>query len=276
MKVDLHTHTTCSDGKLSPEMLITRAIDNGVSMLAITDHDNVEAHRHDLTDTRLQVISGLEISSQWQGMGIHVVGLNVDIQHPLLLHEIKQQQQRRRERSELICQKLNKKGLTVDYNELIKAIEPHRLGRPHIAEYLVQTEQCKDIAQAFRKYLAKKEFGGGGRTWVELSMAVKIIVEAGGVAVLAHPNHYKLTRSKLKRLLKSFKETGGLGLEVISGFQPIEVTEKFALLCLEYQLLASTGSDFHQAGNYRCDVGANIQLPGYLSPVWQVFNERRD
>lgn len=271
MKVDLHTHTTFSDGKLSPQQLIDQAVANGVSMLAITNHDNVDAHCQNYADLPLQLISGIEVSSHWNGMGIHVVGLNVDAQNETLYQEITNQRQRRAERSQKICEKLNKKGIAVDYDKLIENIEPHRLGRPHIAEQLIASGECKDMAQAFRKYLAKKEFVGSGRSWCELSVAVTAINSAGGVAVLAHPNHYKLTRSKLRRLLKDFKQAGGGGIEVISGFQAQEVTEKYALLCQEYQLLASTGSDFHQVGDYRCNVGANAALPDYLPSVWQSF-----
>ncbi len=269
MIIDLHTHTSCSDGKLSPSELIHRAQSRGVNMLAITDHDNVDAHRQTYDNLSLQLIRGIEISSQWQGMGIHVVGLNIDIENTELLTEITKQQQKRQQRNQLICANLQKKCINIDYDELIKTVSPTHLGRLHIAEHLVKTEHCKDIAQAFRKYLSKKEIIGSQQTWPTLTSAINTIITAGGVAVLAHPNLYKLTRTKLKRLLKNFKEAGGGGLEVVSAFQTAEVTDKFSLLCLEYQLLASSGSDFHQQGAFRCDVGANEQLAKYLQPVWQ-------
>lgn len=272
MIVDLHTHSTCSDGKLTPQQLISRAQQNGVQLLAITDHDNIEAHGLSGIQSSLCLITGIEVSSQWQGMGIHVLGLNIDTENTELQALINSQAEIRQTRSQRICEKLAKKGIAIDYRTLIAQSKIKQLGRSHIAEYLVEMGECKDISQAFRKYLGKKEFIGSERHWPAFDAVIQAIHHASGVAVLAHPNHYKLTRSKLKRLIKDFKVAGGQAMEVISGRQTEEITEKLALLCLEYQLLASTGSDFHRPSCYNCDVGYNQPLPSYLTPVWNHFS----
>lgn len=270
MNIDLHCHTTLSDGKLTPRQLITYALDRGVTTLSITDHDTVAAYE-DLAASPLRIIPGVELSSQWRGTGIHVVGLNIDLHSTALRDAIAQQKLARRERARSIAEKLEKKGIRGALEGAARMAGNDNIGRPHFARYLVETGICKNISDAFSSYLGSGKSGNIDQFWPELPQVIDWICSANGIAVLAHPLTYKMTRTKLSVLLDEFISAGGRAMEVVSGQQLGQQTRDLAKICRQKNLLASCGSDFHQPDQSWAELGRFPAIPAECSPVWDYF-----
>ena len=272
MHIDLHTHTLASDGKLSAAELLQRAADRGVEMLSITDHDTVAAYQ-ELGQTRpaMTLVPGIEFSTTWRNTGVHVVGLNVDLKSSALKESIGRQQEARRQRAEHIAARLGKLGIH-DALAGAQRIAGHanNIGRPHFAEHLVNIGAARSFNHAFDKFL-KAGVCDSTRYWATLPQIIRWIRDAGGIAVLAHPLKYKFTHVKFSAMVDDFMEAGGLGLEVISGKQDIQATRELARICVERQLLASCGSDFHQPDQSWAEVGNFQPLPESCRPVWELF-----
>ncbi len=272
---DFHTHTNVSDGILSPEDLLTRAIDNGVSKLAITDHDTIDGYISILDSTltkQIQLISGVEISTTWKGIGIHIVGLHFDINNVLITDCLKKQNQARKLRANIILDKLTKAGMPISMEEVKPFCTGKQVGRPHIAAAMVAKGYVNNTNKAFKKYLGAGKIGDVKSGWVDISSVVEAVVKSGGVAVIAHPNQYNITRTKLMCLFDEFKEYGGQAIEVISGRQHQSITEKYAHIANEKGFYASLGSDFHKPLSYACDIGKLPTLPRDVIPVWELFS----
>jgi len=272
MTYDLHSHTTASDGSLSPEELLNAATEAGVRTLAITDHDcvtgvkSVQQHKHDLT-----LIPGIEFSTSWSGVGIHVLGLNIATDAESIEAGAAQQTRARIERAATITKRLQSKGLVLDYDELIEQAGTDAPGRPHIAKYLLSKNLVKTEQDAFKKYLGAGKPGDVKNLWAELQTVINWISDSGGTPVLAHPGKYKLTNAKLTRLCKEFQELGGQGIEVVSGKQSDDLTRRLARITNELGMLSSCGSDFHQPGQSWGRLGEAPALPDSCTPVWDVW-----
>jgi len=271
LRPDLHTHTNRSDGALSPCALVERALDKGITHLAITDHDTISAYR-ELPPSELSIVPGIELSTRWMKTGIHVVGLNLDVHHPLLRQGIETQQQARVERARQIAARLQKLGIPDLLAEVTQIAGTSTIGRPHFARVLVRHGHSKDMAAAFRKYLGNGKAGDVRQVWPSITDIIRLITEAGGTPVLAHPAGYKLTATKLRELVRDFCDAGGEAIEVVSGSQRPEVTKKLAALAKDHDLSASCGSDFHHPGNRWSDLGQFPALPADLTPVWEQWN----
>lgn len=273
MIVDLHTHTTASDGVLPPQKLVTLAARRGVRVLSITDHDTVAAYA-DLAGltTDLTLVPGIEFSTQWQGVEIHVVGLQIRLHDPELLRGIALQQRSRSERAERIAARLEKLGIPDPLPGARAIAGKQAAGRPHFARHLVNTGKAANLGEAFKKYLAAGKPGYCRPEWANLEQIIAWIGDAGGTAVLAHPGHYKLTNAKLGRLVTAFQEAGGKAVEVVSGLQSQELTASLARLCAKHGLLASCGSDFHETRPGGAEPGGFDAVPADLIPVWHDWN----
>jgi len=269
MIVDFHCHSDCSDGLLSPKQLIKLAEQNKVQMLSITDHDTLDAYKQKIS-TPIKLISGVELSTTWNKIGVHVVGLNVDTKSESLLKTICAQKKIRLKRAEIISKRLEKCGLTNALETIKKTKKNHYIGRPDFAKLLVKEGVCTDPNQAFRKYLGAGKIGDVKNQWLELAEIISAIKQAQGIAVLAHPLYYKLTNSKLRRLLLDFKKLGGEGLEVVNGYQNKDKTDHLSKLCKEFNFKASIGSDFHCHNQWK-KLGCDSQLIDSLQPVWSTF-----
>lgn len=267
---DLHTHSTASDGSLSPELLINRAIEQGVEVLALTDHDGVEGIDEAMSaarNTDLTLISGVEISVSWGNQTVHIVGLNIDHQNEALREGLAQLRQYRVGRAKEIAQRLEKAGISGAYEGASQYASPVMLGRVHFAKFLVENNYAKDIRDVFKRYLVRNKPGYVPGEWTSLKQAVEWINQAGGQAVIAHPARYKMTATKRRRLLTEFKQVGGVGLEVASGRQHPEEVKVLAKLANDFDLLASCGSDFHSPDNWS-ELGLISHLPSTVEPVW--------
>ncbi len=268
--LDFHTHSTASDGILKPAALVSRACEAGVRYLALTDHDTVagidEAQRA-ARDLDITVVPGVEVSSQWRGVGIHVVGLGVDANGVDFLSDLEAQQQRRQQRAELIAEKLSKQGIANALEGATEVAAGAPVARPHFAQHLINQGHVRNAQQAFKRYLGKGKAGDVKHLWPELDEAVAIIQRAGGVAVLAHPLHYHFTHRKLGQLLADFQGVGGRAVEVISGQQASADTQRLAELAERFELWASCGSDFHSPDNPWQSLGGFGTLPAACTPV---------
>lgn len=276
MRADLHVHSDASDGSLSPAALRARAASCGVELLALTDHDTLAGFRR-LRDSQApgpRILSGIELSSVWRGIGIHVLGLGVAPEHPAIRFAEAYQQQVRNRRGELIAQRLAKLGLGDDLlDEALAYAGAAQLGRPHFARCLVERGIVADFSQAFDRYLGAGRVGDVKALWPQLDTVIAWITRAGGVALLAHPLKYRLTRTRLRALLGEFRSAGGRGLEVISGSQTRDQTAHLARLAVQHRLLASAGSDFHVPDLPWRELGCSGRLPAEVEPVWQLWPE---
>lgn len=275
-KIDFHCHSHFSDGSLPPSALLNLASEQGVEQLSITDHDTVNAYSHELTSEAkalgIMLVAGCEISCQWQGRNIHVVGLNLNICESNFAEAMVKQAQARAQRAEKITQVLKKLGFQLELEQIQALAGDGIIGRPHFAQYLIQTDQVASSAAAFKQVLGSGKPGDIKANWPSLEVAVDWINGAGGVAVLAHPLKYKMTLTKLRRLLEEFVSSGGEGMEVLSGYQEPSQTKTLADLARRYQLYASAGSDFHQPGQPWAALGRVSKVPESCNPVWKLWS----
>ncbi|MGB1403535.1 MAG: PHP domain-containing protein [Porticoccaceae bacterium] len=273
MNIDLHCHTTASDGTLSPTELINLACEREIDILSITDHDNVDAYQKIAPiGDKLTLIHGIEFSSQWRKSGVHIVGLNLNLNSDALIEGVSLQTQARRERGEKIAEKLARLGFDNSLEGAKAFTAGGEVGRPHFAQHLVAIGAVSNVQQAFKRYLGAGKAGDIKEQWSDMTTIISWIRAAGGVAVLAHPTKYKMTRSKLINLLTDFVAAGGQGMEVISGMQVPSVTQDLARLCNQFKLLASCGSDFHAPNQHWAALGMVAELPDQCKPIWRHWD----
>ncbi|MDR3300294.1 MAG: PHP domain-containing protein [Candidatus Accumulibacter sp.] len=276
LTVDLHSHSRVSDGLLPPVDLARRAADNGVDLLALTDHDETSG----LADARavaessaIRFIDGVEISIAWGGLQVHIVGLDFDTRDAALNAGLGSIRAGRVARAKRMSEELEKFGLPDCLAGASRHAEnPNLIGRSHFARYLVEIGVCRDMHSVFESFLVPGKPGYVTHQWATLAEAVGWILGAGGVAVIAHPGRYKFSRLETRALFDEFKGLGGQAIEVISGNFSPEHFAGFSRLALEYGFLASCGSDFHGPEESRVDVGKNVRLPDKLTPVWTAFH----
>lgn len=272
VKIDLHSHTYFSDGQLSPTELVQRAHNMQVDVLAITDHDTIaglrEAHEYQQTQKRpLTIINGVEISTEWHGFDIHVVGLNVDCEAPAFVAFLAAQAARRSQRAEKIAEKLTKCGFEGVLERAIHLAGPGQLTRAHFARVLVNNYGLNSMDSAFKKYLGKGKRAAVKAVWPAMSEAIDAISQAGGQAVLAHPAHYDMTAKWLRRLVDDFAQAGGHAVEAACPGMAAQKRELVYELVKDHQLTASAGSDFHFPSRWT-ELGRNLGLADGLTPVW--------
>jgi len=273
MLADLHCHSTRSDGQLTPSDLVDRAAEQGVTMLALTDHDTlngIEEARKQAKQHGMQIVSGIEFSCVWNGIGIHIVGLSFDENHPVMQAAVERQERCRFQRAQTIAEKLEKQGVQGIWDKAVEIANGAQIGRPHFAQALIEMEKVSNMAQAFKKYLGAGKAGDVKTLWPDMQEVVGWIRESGGTAVLAHPDKYKMTVTKLKVFLKAFKEAGGNGIEVTCGGMESSFSKRMAQLCDEFDLLGSQGSDFHGPRPWS-ELGKFTPMPKSVTPVWSQW-----
>lgn len=269
---DLHCHSTASDGLLAPAALVQRAAGNGVDILALTDHDEISGlaeARAQAAALGLRFIDGVEVSITWGGITIHVVGLNIDPRNQQLQQGLHAIRQGRAERARKMAEDLARAGIPGSLEGAYAYVaNPNLIGRTHFARFLAEKRYVSDVKSAFQHYLVSGKPGYVPHQWATLNEALACIRAGGGIAVVAHPGRYKLTRAEMRKFLGEFKNGGGTGIEVItSGHTPEQFLE-YAILAKEFGFLASRGSDFHGPGESRVDLGKLPNLAADLKPVW--------
>lgn len=271
--IDLHTHSHVSDGQLAPAALVRLAAEQGVGRLALTDHDTVDGCAEAgaaAAEAGIEFIPGVEISAAWANQEIHVVGVWVDTESEVLLEGLAAQQARRERRGERIAKRLTQQGIPGALEGARAEADGGALTRAHFARWLVAEGHVPDFPRAFRRYLGRGKPAGVASDWPELATVIEWIAGAGGMAVLAHPLKYRLTASKLRRLLADFADDGGHGVEVRSGADPNDRLRHMITLAERYELLASIGSDFHAPTRWRPGPGRLPTLPSGTATVWDA------
>ncbi|MDL0429979.1 PHP domain-containing protein [Marinobacter sp. TBZ242] len=274
--IDLHCHSTASDGALPPQELVYRASDKGVTHLALTDHDTIAGLKDAASAAQelgVSLIAGTELSCLWKSHTIHIVGLDFDASDNNLNVALERQNDNRWRRARTIAEKLAKLRIEDMVEKATQKAGGDVPGRPHFARVLVDEGAVKDSAQAFKRYLGAGKAGDVKGFWPELPEVVRWITEAGGIAVLAHPRKYRLTATKLRALVGDFRQAGGRGIEVSTSGQSSGDLGFLAELCRRENLLASQGSDFHFPGAPWCELGSIMKMPDGLEPVWHHFRQ---
>jgi predicted metal-dependent phosphoesterase TrpH len=278
LNVDLHMHSTASDGTLSPEDLVARGAANGVQIMALTDHDTLDGlarARAAAADHGIRFFNGVEISVTWGGETLHMVGLDFDDQHPALAGSLRQVAASRFERARAMDQGLMAVGLPSIFDEAMAfAGNPNLIGRAHFARAMVARGICSHMQAVFDQYLTPGHPGYVPHEWSSLRQAMEWVHQAGGFTVLAHPARYRINATAHWALIQEFMSLGGKTIEVATGSHSLDETRRYQRLSIELGLMASRGSDFHCPKESRCDVGQAPALPCGTLPVWAGYPQR--
>lgn len=269
---DLHSHSIASDGTLTPQELVNYAHKAGVDVLALTDHDTIDgiaeaqqAARH----SGLHLIPGIELSVSWGSHVIHVVGLNINPGDEVLAKGLVGLLEFRQWRGEEIGRRLAKQNIEGAYEGALTYTRGNVISRTHYARWLVAQGLVKDVNTAFKRYLGNGKRADVRGEWASLQDAVNWITGAGGQAVIAHPARYRLTATRMRKLLAEFREHGGAGLEVVSGSHSRDETYHMATQARVFELYASAGSDYHGPVNPWVELGRIPSLPQGCVPIWR-------
>ncbi|WP_026972320.1 PHP domain-containing protein [Aliagarivorans marinus] len=269
MLIDLHSHTTASDGGLTPQELVFRAENKQLALLAITDHDTTDGVAlAQKTASKLTIVPGTEISTAWHAFDIHIVGLNIDLDNAVLQAALTEQREKREQRAVEMGRRLAKAGYPDVYEEAKQVAGSAPVTRSHFAKVLVRRGVADNPAKVFDKFLRRGNTGYVPNNWMSIAEAVKVIQQAGGQAVLAHPTNYRLSNKWLRKLVAEFASAGGDAIEVAAPQLNREVQQFVADLAEEHGLLASQGTDFHHPSAWR-ELGRGLHLPQKCQPIWQ-------
>jgi predicted metal-dependent phosphoesterase TrpH len=274
--IDLHTHSTISDGLLTPTDLVRHAYLKGIKVLSLTDHDDIEGLKEATAEAKLlgmHLINGVEISVTWKRATIHIVGLNIDSENKALLKGLSSIRNGRFERAKQMAHALDQIGIKGSLEGALKYAKSSILGRTHFARFLVEMGFAKDVRTVFKNYLVKGKPGFIEHSWTNLENALTWIHESGGTAAIAHPARYDLGKNNFLIFLAEFKELGGKGIEVISGSHTTQQCLKFTKIADDYELLASIGSDYHGPGISFREMGSLPKLPESCVPIWKTWSE---
>lgn len=274
---DLHSHSTASDGTLSPAELVTRAAQQGVDVLALTDHDVTDGLNEALAAAAplaITLLPGVEVSVTWQGKTIHIVGLGIDHTHTVLQQGLARMRAFRDWRAGEMARRLERHGVDNAYAGARAYASGAILSRTHFARYLIERGHAGDMGQVFKRYLTQGKPGYVPGEWATLSDALHWINSAGGQAVIAHPARYKLGAARLRQLLGEFKQHGGAAIEVVSGSHSRDDYHAMANYASEFGLLSSCGSDYHGPEQPWLELGRLPPLPKICVPVWSGWENR--
>ncbi len=269
---DLHTHSTASDGTLRPSELVARAARAGVRVMALTDHDTLNGiaeAKVAAAEQGLTLIPGVEISVNWGGRVIHILGLGLDPAALELNKGLERLRDYRGWRAKEIGRRLGVKGIEGAYEgALALSGDEEFVGRTHFARLLVQRGYAATVRDVFKRYLVKGKPGHVSGEWASLEEALVWILDAGGQAVIAHPARYSFTGFKMRRLMGEFRELGGVAIEVVSGSHSRDEAYLYAQRARESSLLASAGSDYHGPEHPYLELGRLPKLPPGCTPIW--------
>jgi 3',5'-nucleoside bisphosphate phosphatase len=275
---DLHSHSSVSDGTLQPQDLAARAHANGVELWALTDHDEIGGQQR-ARDAALALgmayLTGTEISVTFAGETVHIIGLGFDADNPALLAGLALTRGGRLARAKRMAEGLAAAGIPGAFEGALRYVgNPDLISRTHFGRFLVEAGICSDTYEVFRRFLTEGKPGYVPHRWAGLGDAVRWITGAGGVAVIAHPARYRFTPTEEYALFTEFIAHGGQGVEVVTGSHSTPEQQRYAETAIEFDLLASRGSDFHSPAESRTDLGALPDLPGRLTPVWEALQHR--
>jgi 3',5'-nucleoside bisphosphate phosphatase len=274
--IDLHCHSTISDGLYAPQDLVAYAAGRGIKILALTDHDDVNglfaaqeaADLHGIT-----FINGVEISVTWKKRTLHIIGLKVNPNDQSLKSALEAVRISRDERAQQIGIGLASVDIADAYEGAKALAGTSIITRTHFASYMVQVGIAKDRKTVFKKYLVKGKPGYVEHEWMSLEVAVELILGAGGIAVIAHPGRYDLGMVNMHLLMHEFRSYGGTAIEVVTGSHTPPQYQQFAKIAHRFGLKCSLGSDFHGPGISYFEIGSMPNLPAGCVPVWDDWEE---
>ena len=246
--IDLHVHSTESDGTLTPEDLVAEAKKAELAAFALTDHDTCQGVGKAMplaASAGIELIPGIELSTDYHGKEVHIVGLYIDIENEQLLKKTAEYRKCRSERNALMVEALRKEGLSITTEELVAENPDCVITRANIARFLYEHGQIKSVREAFDRYIGDHCKCYVGRLKVASTDAVRLIKEAGGTAILAHPLLYGLSNTNLQKMIDELKPAGLDGLEAIYSTYTTGEEQQMKRLARENGLLISGGSDFH-------------------------------
>jgi len=242
--VDLHTHTTASDGTYAPRDLVIEAASRGVRVLAITDHDSTEGLPEAFEEAErrrpLELLPGIEINCDVEGAEIHVLGYLMDWQAPWFQEFCREQRRERRERVHRMAERMAGLGMPFDADEVFALVKEGSAGRPHVAQVMVKRGYVKTVREAFDKYLAAGRPGHVPRKKLTPEDAVRLIRRAGGVPVFAHPG-----LADRDQLIPGLIAAGLMGIECYYTEHSAQQRATYLQICKDHDLVATGGSDFH-------------------------------
>jgi len=272
LNVDLHCHSTASDGLLAPRDVVARAAANGVELLSLTDHDDTSGlgeARAEASAHGVRFVDGVEVSVTWHGATVHIVGLRIDPRAAPLREGLEAIRRGRATRARKIADGLAAAGISGSLEGAQRYAEnPELISRAHFARFLVEAGRAPDVKSVFQRFLVKDRPGHVPHQWASLQDAVGWIRGSGGVAVVAHPGRYKYERPEMRAFFSEFRDCGGAAIEVVTGSHTPEQYHEYAKSAREFGFLASRGSDYHGKGESRADLGKLPPLPDDLKPVW--------
>ncbi len=274
--IDLHSHSNISDGLLSPSELVAHAANNGVRVLALTDHDDIDGlveAQQAAVQHGIKLVNGVEISVTWKKCTLHIVGLNINPDNVALKTGLSAVRTGRLERARQMALSLEKSGISGSFEAASAYAQQSILTRMHFARFLVERGYAKDPKAVFKKYLVKGKPGFVNHEWMNLESALNLIIGSGGVAVLAHPGRYEIKRTNMLLLLEEFRGLGGTAIEVVTGSHTAAQYVEYAKYAQLFGLKASQGSDYHGKGISFMGMGRLPELPGNCIPVWQDWPE---
>ena len=263
---------------MQPEALAERAAKNGVELWALTDHDEIGGQgraRAAAHANGMAYLTGTEISVTFAHETVHIVGLGFDALDPKMIAGLHATRGGRGQRAQDISDGLAQVGIKNAYEGALQYVgNPELISRTHFARFLVESGVCASTHDVFRHYLVEGKPGFVPHRWASLGDAVRWITAAKGIAVIAHPGRYKFTANEEYALFSEFKTHGGQAVEVVTGSHTVAEYSKYADMALEFDLAASRGSDFHSPDESHTDLGDLPYLPGKLTPVGELLNER--
>jgi len=248
MNIDLHTHSYYSDGLLSPKDVVRKAVNAGCSFFSLTDHDTLEGLEEAKKFAEifnLTFINGVEISAQQNSQSIHIVGLGINPNEKTLLDGLDRNNQLRVNRAKKISEGLGKVGILRAYEKARNLSRTEYITRTHFAQMLIKENVCSNMSSVFKRYMTGKKPGAVRVEWASSVDVINWVHQAGGLAILAHPLRYKMTITKLKKLVKDLKLLGLDGIEIVNSFSSAEDINLSKMIADENELLYSGGSDFH-------------------------------
>ena len=248
MNIDLHTHSYYSDGLLSPKDIVRKAVNADCSFFSLTDHDTIEGleeAKEYAESFKLIFINGVEISAQHNSQSIHIVGLGINPNEKRLLNGLKKNNQFRVYRAKKISEALERVGILRAYEKARTLSKTDYITRTHFAQMLIKENICSNMSSVFKRYMTGKKPGAVKGEWASSVEVINWIHQAGGLAILAHPLRYKMTLTKLKKLVKDLKLLGLDGIEIVNSFSSAEDINLSKMIADENELLYSGGSDFH-------------------------------
>lgn len=255
---DLHLHTTYSDGTDSPERIVELAEEHGISTIAISDHDNVEAYAIAEPLARqkgIELLHGIEMSASYEDIEVHILGYFYDPKHPAFVDHITTQQKRRVSRMREMVERLQKVGVKIDAEEVLKLAGNGTVGRPHVARVLMKHGYISKMSEAFTKYIGPKNPGFVTGSPTLPDTIISVIRNAGGIPVLAHPMYVKRDE-----IIDMMVEQGLAGLEVYHSNHTPALIKHYKKIAKRLNLLMTGGSDYHGKSKEGVPIGS-VKIP---------------